>query len=436
MERTFNLSKQMSKRAIIILVILLQVFFAGAQPGKDGDLTVSSLGQVVNRYTKVVANINAGTSTITVTSVAADLGTLTTGDLIMVYQAQGASIQTTNDSNYGAILAYNSAGLYEFAYVNSVVGNDITVSCELKNNYSVAGKTQVIKVPLYSNLTINSGASIAAKAWDGNTGGILVIHVRGILTNNGIINVVGKGFRGGKRDNSSQGAGVACANYIYTNQIDAAEKGESIAGYGPDYDLLGGRYGRGAPANGGGGGNSHNHGGGGGANGDNGLPWTGAGVMDPNPAYLAAWALDPDFIANGNALTNSSGGGRGGFSYSANNLDALITGPDDASWGGNNRHSYCSRGGRPLQSNVESRVFFGGGGGAGDGNNDASNDGGDGGGIAFVVAKTFIGTGTVKADGANGLNTVASGNDAPGGGGGGGTIMVKSQKLNSKCKWR
>jgi hypothetical protein len=44
---------------------------------------------------------------------------------------------------------------------------------------------------------------------------------------------------------------------------------------------LGGRYGRGAPANGGGGGNSHNAGGGGGANGNNnnGNTWHGQGVM-------------------------------------------------------------------------------------------------------------------------------------------------------------
>ena len=85
-----------------------------------------------------------------------------------------------------------------------------------------------------------------------------------------------------------------------------------------------------------------------------------------------------------------------------------------------------------MASDVENRIFFGGGGGAGDGNNSASNDGGDGGGIAFVVAKTFIGTGNIKADGANGLNTVGAGNDAPGGGGGGGTIVIKANTLNNQ----
>ncbi|MFN8258765.1 MAG: Ig-like domain-containing protein [Bacteroidales bacterium] len=434
MERlSFKSSVRFQKSTILLIISLISYFNVIAQPGKDGNLTVSSLGQLVNRYTRITSNVTAGSTTITVNNIASDLGTLTTGDLIMVYQAQGASIRTTNDVNYGSITSYNGAGLYEFIYVNSVAGNVITVSCGLKNSYSVSGKSQVIKVPLYNNLTINSGASIIAKAWDGNTGGIVAIHVKGILTNSGTIDVSTKGFRGGKRDNNTLAAhGGTYDFYVTTSSSDGAEKGESIAGYGPEYDLLGGRYCRGAPANGGGGGNAHNHGGGGGANGDNGRPWTGAGVMDPNPAYLAAWMLDPDYIANGNALTNSSGGGRGGYSYSANNANALTTGPNNSAWGGDWRQAYGSRGGRPLQSDIENRIFFGGGGGAGDGNNNASNDGGDGGGIAFIVAKTFIGTGKIKADGANGLNTVAAGNDAPGGGGGGGTIVVKANTLNNQ----
>ena len=82
--------------------------------------------------------------------------------------------------------------------------------------------------------------------------------------------------------------------YRSSSANDGGEKGEGIAGYQADYEAagMGGRYSRGAPANGGGGGNGHNAAGGGGANGNNGQPWTGAGVMDPEPLYLAAWKLD------------------------------------------------------------------------------------------------------------------------------------------------
>ncbi len=139
----------------LAVLFCLSAFNLKAQPGKDGDLTISTLANIVNKYSKITVNVSAGATSITVNSVASDLGTLVTGDLIMIYQAQGASINTPNTAAYGAISNYNSAGLYEFTYVNSVVGNVINVSCGLKNNYVVTGKAQVVKVPLYNNLTIN-----------------------------------------------------------------------------------------------------------------------------------------------------------------------------------------------------------------------------------------------------------------------------------------
>lgn len=97
--------------------------------------------------------------------------------------------------------------------------------------------------------------------------------------------------------------------------LDGAEKGESIAGYQATYDeKFDGKIGRGAPANGGGGGDSHNAGGGGGANGGDARRWTGRGVMVMDETVVGgaiAWKLDPDFIANDKAPTNSSGGGQG-----------------------------------------------------------------------------------------------------------------------------
>jgi gliding motility-associated-like protein len=415
-------------RVLLPLLFVMASLFSYSQPGKLGNVTISTEGSVVNTYSKITVDVPIGTSTITVNSIA-DLGSLSTGDLMMLYQAQGALIQTTDDNDYGAVSNYNGAGQYEYAYVASVSSNTITLACKTKHSYLVAAHSQVVKVPQYDNLTINSGASIVAKKWDGNTGGITTLHVKSILQNNGEISAAFAGFRGGKRDNVTTAPGTGVIS-LYRSPLmtDGGEKGESIAGYQSDYDAvgMGGRYGRGAPANGGGGGNAHNAAGGGGANGNNGKAWTGAGVMDPNPIYAAAWALDPDYISNGNQLTNSSGGGRGGYTYGANNADAFTTPLSNALWGGDYRDPVGGRGGRPLTADVESRIFFGGGGGAGDGNNNASNDGGDGGGIVYIVAPVLNGTGTISAQGMNGLNTIPSHNDAPGGGGGGGTIVIKS----------
>ncbi|MGC3945426.1 MAG: Ig-like domain-containing protein [Chryseolinea sp.] len=416
-------------RFTAIAALIACCFQGFSQPGKDGALTVTGTNTVLNGYSAITADVAAGTSAVTVTNVATELGGLAAGDLIMLYQAQGASIQTTDDNNYGSVSNYNSSGRYEFAYVASVTSNTITVGCTFKQSYTATGKAQVVKVPQYTNLTINAGASVIPLKWTGTRGGMLVLHVKGTLTNNGTLSAEAFGFRGGKRDNLTSTADATVVTlYRSPNPDRGAEKGEGIAGYQADYDAsgMGGRYGRGAPANGGGGGNGHNAAGGGGANGDNGHTWTGAGVMDPNPLYLPAWSLDPDFISNGNALTNSSGGGRGGYTYGASNANAFVNPPGDAAWGGDQRDAVGGRGGRPLSSLVESRIFFGGGGGAGDGNNNASNDGGDGGGIVYVIAYTINGTGSITAAGQNGYNTTPNHNDAPGGGGGGGAIVIKA----------
>ncbi|HYF69494.1 MAG TPA: tandem-95 repeat protein, partial [Ohtaekwangia sp.] len=419
----------MLKHFLTLFFLAFACVFSFGQPGKNGNYTVPAVNTVVNTYSRLTGNVAVGSSTVTVNSVAADLGGLVTGDLIMIYQAQGATIQTTDDNDYGKVLSYNNAGLYEYAYVASVAGNTITIACGVKQAYSASGHAQVIKVPQYNNLTIPSGRSIIPAKWNGSTGGIVAVHVKATLTNNGAVSAQRAGFRGGKRDNlsSSAGAGII-TTYRSVSPNDGGEKGEGIAGYQTDYEAagMGGRYSRGAPANGGGGGNGHNAAGGGGSNGNNGETWTGAGVMDPNPLYLAAWQLDPDFVSNGYSLTNSSGGGRGGYTYGANNVDAFSVPLSDPAWGGDYRDPVGGRGGRPLDSQVETRIFFGGGGGAGDGNNNASNDGGDGGGIVYIIAHTINGTGNITAEGQDGYNTTPSHNDAPGGGGGGGTIIVKA----------
>ncbi|TYZ13561.1 T9SS type A sorting domain-containing protein [Hymenobacter lutimineralis] len=363
------------------------------------------------------------------------------GDLIMIIQMQGASINTTAASkDFGQVTSYGNAGNYEFREVRSVVGNTINLACALTNSYTAAGKVQVVRVPRYTTLTVATGSTITAPAWDGTTGGIVTLEATGniTLTTTANINVSGLGFRGGAviatgvDGNSATATLGTNQNYAFTayGTTAGAEKGESIAGY--QAGIPGGfRYGRGAVANGGGGGNQHNGGGGGGANVGTGT-WTGFG--NPVAGFNAAWHLDAELegvntTSNTNAeLATSSGGGRGGYTYSSSDQNAATVAPGNTLWGGNYRRIQGGLGGRPLDVSG-GRLFLGGGGGAGDSNNGNGKSGAPGGGLVYLlVGGNISDTGTsstsVVADGAAGTNTTDGGQDGAGGGGGGGTIVV------------
>jgi len=430
-----------------------------ANLGSDGDHSVASLGEVVNDYSAVVADVTHGTSTIAVNGIA-DLTAHNTrpfakGDLILIIQMAGATIDTTETvaasgiPAYGTVTALGNAGNYELASVYSVntTTNLITVACPLTNDYNVDGKTQVVRVPQYRTLTIPAGTSIIAKAWsraDG-TGGVVAVHADRTINLSGLIDVTGQGFTGGPtelNDTTSTAANQNIEIFASMNEPDGGEKGESIAGDGAVYQTLTGKFGRGAPANGGGGGNSHNAGGGGGANASHGNAWTGQGVMSSDAAGVLggtlAWPLDPGYNipAGANAMSNSEGGGRGGYSYSTASLDPTTNAgrPDNANWGGNSRRTHGGLGGHPLASSPVGRLFMGGGGGAGDGNDNVAGKGGNGGGLVFIIAGTISGNGSILANGAIGGNSVDTGanggGDAAGGGGGGGTVVVHAVSLS------
>jgi hypothetical protein len=401
-----------------------------AEVGKDGDVTISA-DTVVNVYAPLAGTVNpvAGDKTLTVTD-ATFLSAVTKGDLLLIVQMAGATTDTTNTASYGTILAplnLGGAGLYEFIGVEGKSGTQVTLACGLKNGYSLAGKTQVIRVPQYANLTINSGFTITALAWNGTVGGVVAVHAENTLQLDGSIDVSGKGFRGGAAHDSTNTTGQV-AVYRSTDPTAGGEKGEGIAGYGTEYTT--GQYGRGAPANAGGGGDSHNGGGGGGANARSGLTWTGQGVMLATVGGAAAWALDPS--AGANTRTNSEGGGRGGYSYSNAAQNPLATAPGDATWGGDDRREIGGLGGHPLDNDPTSRLFMGGGGGAGDGNNGVAGPGGRGGGLIFIIAGAVTGSGAIHANGAVGGSSTGAVNtpgDAAGGGGGGGTAVVNAATI-------
>ncbi len=428
---------------LFLFLIILLSNFAFSQKGKHGNLTVVSSNTRVNEFTTLSNNAAIGNSTISVAAAALNTNsrftsTLQVGDLIMIIQMQGAIIKTFavvpgQDSTYGEVLNYNNSGNYEFAQVYAIPNaTSIVLDCGLQNNYLVSGKTQIVRVPRYNTLTVNSGGLLTTDAWNGTIAGVLAVEVNGSTTINGTVSATGLGFRGGAAANNSNYGGLRFVS-LGGGANEGGQKGESIAGSVTDYSVTyGGEFAMGAPANGGGGGNCHNAGGGGGANAGNVTGWFGYGVINPayNVAYNLEWA--------GRAAIVSSGGGRGGYSFSSANLNPNTTAPGLAAWGGDNRRKNGGFGGRPLDYTT-GKIFLGGGGGAGHVNDiSASNTGGvggNGGGLIFLqVYNNITGTGLIVSNGTNGATATGpypgnfsnnvNGIDGCGGGGGGGTIML------------
>lgn len=439
-----------------VLAVVCSATLLTAQQGKNGTVTVTATNTIVNEYTQLTANVGVGATSVSVANSTLNAngrfisGGLQPGDLIMIYTVQGAWIRNqfdvgATDTTFGKIQSaadYWDCGKYEYCQVLSVPNaTTINLVCGTKNSYGATGgaiRGQVIRVPRYAALTVNAGASVTCDDWNGTVGGVLAVEVQGNCIINGTVDATGRGFRGGSLvgDNST----TFGSNTTYsTNAAIGAQRGEGVVGYQGDYTVFGGMYGRAPAGNAGAGGDAHNAGGGGGANGRNSTSasaiWSGNGV--PDPTYTAAWNLEP--VVNTMSLrtnANSAGGGRGGYSFSDQNLNAALVGPGNGSWGGDSRnHQATGLGGRPIDYHLlPDRYFFGGGGGAGDQNQNMGGNGGDGGGfIHLMVFGNISGSGTIVSNGAVGANaqgtpaaTSYAGNDGAGGGGGGGAICINA----------
>ncbi len=426
--------------------------------GTDGALVVSSLNLVVNDYNNLVGNEFIGDNNIAVANSAA----FTSGDEVLIIQMQDANKL--------------SAGQYTFAKISSVDKNNLILTSPLDKNYysgvynsTSAISAQVIRVPQYTNVTINSGASMTAKTWDGMSGGIIVFRDLNSLVINGKIDVNEKGFRGG---------------------ISGSTAPEKFIGFS-------------ASGGGGGGGGSGGHVGNGGSGG---IPSGGTGVSNPGGSVSGAGGTGSNGGGGGGAGggwgsngggSACCGGGAGGSQSGDTGLSAASAtsagggggggaGGRDSAGGGGGARAYSSWDNNST-SNLSNILLGGGasagaGGGGGGGSGDYANpnggsggsasgsggtrgtdscsgtdstngssggSGGNGGGIIMVYASNISLTGTVTANGGNGGNGGAGGKGADiggcgtthpagaGGGGGGGnggaggTIYLFSTNMNA-----
>jgi hypothetical protein len=363
----------------IFTCLSLTAFFI---PHKSEGQSVSG---VINHYYDVTGITNYGTynsysySGITLQNIS----NLSTGDRVLIIQMKGATIDQTNTLSFGDITSIGNvgnAGKYEFSSICGFLNNTIVLSNHLLNTYDVT-RVQVIRVPVFTDVTV--AGTLLATEWDpvAETGGVIAFEATGTITMNSNISADSAGFKGGPLfRNTTYHCGSEYGWYYGLTGNAGAPKGEGIASF-----ISNREYGRGKQANGGGGGNEDNTGGGGGSN-------------------YAAGGIGGHKLITCEAITSGEPGlALSGFGYSL----------------------------------LNNRVFLGGAGGNGESNNNyggasvsEGTPGGDGGGLIFIKANQLIGNGfTISANGSQGVNpqlpvkTEAAG-DGGGGGGGAGAVML------------
>ncbi len=136
--------------------------------GSDGALTIS-----VNTTEAPIDSActgTAGTTTLTATN-----ASFAANQVILIHQTQGTS-----------------AGQWERNTIQGYTAGTITLGTSLIGTYTTGAQVRVLKQ--YTNVTINSGKTYTAKAWNGTVGGILGFLANGTVTGTGNILADGKGF--------------------------------------------------------------------------------------------------------------------------------------------------------------------------------------------------------------------------------------------------
>lgn len=370
--------------ALALAAFLASIDEYGVGSGRDGNYVARGGENIVNDYLLLSdsAAVGAGARIPLRVNTTKNVGP---GSLVMFLQTRDGNAPSTSGDQAGVDVRDKGVGGFELARVAAVGIDWILLTQPLQRAFA-AVDTQIVSVPEYAAMTVPSGARVTARPWDGSTGGVVAFLVRGPLRNDGSIDVSGLGFRGGQATTSwvftlpgreirgctsLDGPPDPGGDAIPGGEIGVggARKGEGIT----NGDL----HGRGNLANGAGGGNCHNAGGGGGG--------------------------------------GYGGGGKGN------------------SWSGDERDT----GGLPGVGIVRTplmQLVFGGGGGAGEENNgpDPQMPGANGGGSVWIRAGSYLGNGSILANGADREGKQPPFNDGEGGGGGGGSILLRTAE-RSPC---
>lgn len=327
-----------------------------------------SISGIINQYAPVTA---VTSNSITVSNT----GGFSNGDLVLLIQMTGNPLSATEAGS----------GNYEFLFINNITGNIISTPPITRTYNPGINKVQLVKVPIYNDVTVSGDVTCSPYNAQAGTGGVLAFYVCGNLSLNADIDATAKGFRGANThefavpapaagDVISNGQGIS--PYFTTDQ-DAVTTPSPAGGVGGGSGMS---YNGSTP-----GGMGFGGGGGGGVGGG-----AGGGGM------------------NGGGGTAGEGGLRGVLSGTFVGQDG-----EDATGTG-----YFNTG--------SNKVFMGGGGGY-ETHKAPYGYGGTGGGIVIVVANQITGNGRrIEADGGESNHqscTIYESSDHFGGGGGGQILL-------------
>lgn len=165
--------------------------------GRDGALTVPTGGwtggyigfptrplsvNTIRSY--LTADASVGSTTLTINS-GYSSSAFDSGSASGFSSCSGACSATTDFQELLIIqMGGPNAGTYEFAQLQTRSGATLTLKSALTNAYSASNLTQVLVVPRYTNVTLNSGGFISVGKWDGYTGGVIAFRANGTVSMN------------------------------------------------------------------------------------------------------------------------------------------------------------------------------------------------------------------------------------------------------------
>lgn len=348
--------------------------------GHDGDLTVRS-GQTAYlpdiRY-YLVSRAESGQPNLVLNG----MSNYSVGMEVMVFQTQGVG-----------------AGQYEFATIVGISGTTMTLDKNLIHAYEVSGnsRAQVVFIPHYRNVTVESGATLSFWGWgeNGPIGGVLAFRANGSVSINGNVDMSGKGFRGTPSEGGRD----------MTGKQGEGDQGGYNATRATARNGSGGGGGQGTQASGGGGG------GGNAEAGENG------GIVDGHIGGTGGHATGNSMF---DLIFLGGGGGQGGFDDDGNTPGA----------GGSGAGVLMIF----AESLSVSAPIHANGANGGDGNNPPTKNGmggggGGAGGSVLIVGKNLdLGTGAILATGGSGGNP-GGGYGGRGGNGSAGRIRIEYQNM-------
>ena len=429
--------------------------------GSDGTLTVNDFYLIDHVRSPVMSSSSIGSIYLVVGPNPAAVGFIA-GQEVLIIQMTGTG-----------------AGAWETNYIGDggVTPDMLLFINPLRNAYYAdsSSQAQVLKVPHFTNVTVNPGGSIHCFPWspNGPTGGVIFFRASGSVTinNAGIIEASGTGFQGGS-GGSSQGSGGggqggAHGDSNQGNGYDGAVGGGGGSGGNPGFCLehgwgggdggyqgYGGASGQMGTAGGGPDGGSSDQGGangstpilslmqagGGGGGGSGGIQGYGGGGGGGGGLNACGWAKFGNDGKSGSSGGSPGAGGSGGLgggiiAIHANqivaNQGSMIEAHGQESsvyaanggTGGNGGVGGCGENwcGQDVNGNWQSFGAGGGGGGGngGGGGRGGNGGGGGGGGVIWLAANSIqLATNSALATGAPGGAVGQGGSGGSGGAGG------------------